>query len=107
LNLQGVTFCIWNFLGFVPAFISEGVILGFLGFVDAIFAALIATRLHFEKSFVGLTNAQCNQVPRNGTTDPNLIFFERAWQTNTTSPDFGRWMCKSFMINWYLGLAIA
>lgn len=105
-QLQAIAQFIWNFATFIIAFTAEGGGLFMLGIVDSVFVALLATRLHMERSFVGLTHGQCNSIHRNSTADPKLIFFERAWQTNTTSPDLGRSTCKDFLASWYVGLVI-
>ncbi len=78
----------------------------FFGVVDAILFAFLAATLIMESKFNRLTIPECNNVPRNGTTDPHMILFVRAWQTNVTSPNLGPDTCHSFLTKWYLGLVI-
>jgi hypothetical protein len=91
----------------IPTALAPGLLLPWIGLIDALISAMLVAATSVETTYIGMTSLQCAQIPRNGTADQRLIFFERARATNITNPDLGEDLCREFLVKFKYGIGMA
>jgi hypothetical protein len=59
-----------------------------------------------QATYIPRTNTACARAGLNDTTDPNLLFFERAAAIKQGVPQSAKDVCTDFVMEFYLGVAV-